>query len=171
MSTLEDALTALSPFARWEEGEISAREAVRLLVAEQLIDADATYKAAEQRRKGVRDQLTTLMLEIREPLTIAGLVLEYRDGSLGASYPFKKVDSTIKGLMEVVRTLKANPLPNDGSVADDLPAYRISQLVIDELLLLVQELAASREERPRAGALYVTREEKPRERRKEDVSC
>lgn len=171
MTRLEEALTALSPFARWEEGEISAREAVRLLVAGQLIDADAQYKAAEQRRKGVREQLTTLMLEIREPLTIAGLVLEYRDGSLGASYPFKKVDSAIKGLMEVVRSLKANPLPSDEAVANEAPAYRISQLVIDELLLLVQELAASREERPRAGALYVTREEKPREQRKEGTRC
>lgn len=170
MTRLEEALTALSPFARWEEGEISAREAVRLLVAGQLIDADAAYKAAEQRRKGVREQLTTLMLEIREPLTIAGLVLEYRDGSLGASYPFKKVDSTIKGLMEVFRMLKANPLPSDEAVTDEPPTYRITQLVIDELLLLVQELAASREERPRAGALYVTKEE-PRERRKECTRC
>ena len=44
-------------------------------------------------------------------------------------------------------------------------------LVLVELLLLVQELAASREERPRAGALYVTREEKSREQRREGTRC
>jgi hypothetical protein len=166
---MTEETTVLSPFERWQEGEISAREAVRLLVADQLIAADADYKAAEQRRKGVRDQLTTLMLDIREPLTVAGLVLEYRDGSLGAAYPVKKVDSTIKGLMEIVVAFKQTPLPTEE--ANTLPDYRVTQDVIDELLLLVQELAASREERPRAGALYVTKEEQGRERRKEGERC
>jgi RNA polymerase primary sigma factor len=44
------AMLVTDAFARWEEGEISAREALAAIVAEEYVAADAAFKTAEQRQ-------------------------------------------------------------------------------------------------------------------------
>jgi hypothetical protein len=222
----EPPSAASDAFACWEAGTLSAREALRALVAEEYLAADAAFKAAEQRKKLIRSQLEQLVQAIGEPVTCAGLEFAWREGTLGASYPAQRVEWAVRTLhdlitqllgcaqlpqpcmpnlappsvpendalllkCEAVRSTDAadtadgcTPGPVDDrlhlsvvsvqSVDDDhhiapgsATTYLVPHSLIEELIATVEHLAAGREERVRAGALYViSAEAKQRQERR-----
>jgi hypothetical protein len=164
------------PFALWEEGLLSAREAVRQLVETEYLPADAAYKAAEQRKKAVRGQLEHLIRSVGESMTCLGLELSWREGSLNVAYPAQRVDWAVRTLHDLLAQLLACPqvplveAPPQAELPLQLEAtYLVPHALLRELTATVEHLANGREERPRAGALYINREEgvRGRERRGE----
>jgi hypothetical protein len=176
--TSSDATTA---FARWEDGAISAREALAAIVAEEYVAADAAFKAAEHRKKLVRGQLEHLVQAIGEPVACAGFELTWREGSMAPSYPAQRVEWAVRTLHDLFAQLLGCPqLPQamppvadakPPTTGDDAPpidaTYLIPHALLEELIATVEHLAAGREERARAGALYViSAETKQRQERR-----
>lgn len=181
MTTIPElAAQATSPtdtttaFARWEDGELSAREALTAIVSAEYVAADAAFKAAEQRKKQVRSQLEQLVRAIGEPVVCAGFELAWRDGSVAPSYPAQRVDWAVRTLQAALDQLLGCPqIAQEAPVlTDDEPlpdtTYRVPHALIAELIATVEHLAAGREERSRAGALYIVSEEaKQRQERRQ----
>jgi hypothetical protein len=158
------AMLVTDTFARWEEGEISAREALQAIVSAEYVAADAAFKAAEQRKKQVRGQLEQLVQAIGEPVICAGFELAWREGSMSASYPAQRVDWAVRTLhTSIAQLLRCEQLPQAMPPnADDAPpteaTYLVPHALLEELIATVEHLAAGREERARAGTLYVVAE-------------
>jgi hypothetical protein len=168
-SITTDATTA---FTQWEEGEITAREALAAVVSAEYIAADAAFKAAEQRKKLVRGRLELLVQAIGEPVTCAGFELTWREGSLAPSYPAQRVEWAVRTLHTCIAQLLGCPqvpltvpplqYATPPTTADDASptdvTYLVPHALLDELIATVEHLAAGREERSRAGALYIVSE-------------
>jgi hypothetical protein len=175
------ALDAATAFSRWEEGEISAREALAVIVANEYAAADAAFKAAEHRKKLVRGQLEQLVQAIGEPVICAGFELAWREGSMSPNYPAQRVDWAVRTLHDLIAQLLGCPqLPQamppvadakPPTIVDDVPpvdaTYLVPHGLLEELIATVEHLVAGREERARAGALYViSAETKQRQERR-----
>jgi predicted NBD/HSP70 family sugar kinase len=168
------AMLVTDAFARWEEGEISAREALQAIVSAEYVAADAAFKAAEQRKKQVRGQLEQLVQAIGEPVVCAGFELAWREGTMGASYPAQRVDWAVRTLHTSIAQLlgceqlpQAMP-PNPDDASPTQATYLVPHALLEELIATVEHLAAGREERVRAGALYIISEEaKQRQERRQ----
>jgi hypothetical protein len=77
-------LTA-TPFAQWEAGEISARDAATLIARELIEDLEPQEKALEERKKARREELGTLLIRVGEPLGVLGRTARWVEPSTSES--------------------------------------------------------------------------------------
>lgn len=61
-------------YARWEAGELSARDAATAIAQELIAEIEPAEHALEQCKKARREELGTLLIRVGEPLEVLGRV-------------------------------------------------------------------------------------------------
>lgn len=89
-----------TPFAQWEAGELSARDAATQIARELINDLEPQEKALEERKKALRDELGTLLIRIGEPLEVLGRTTRWVEPSTSESASVKKLRVLIEELRD-----------------------------------------------------------------------
>jgi len=86
--TLPEAAT---PYARWEVGELSAREAATTIAQELITEIEPQEHALEARKQARRNELGTLLIRVGAPLEVLGRVTRWVEPTTGESASVKKL--------------------------------------------------------------------------------
>lgn len=181
MSTTEEISTR-SPYEAWLDGYMGPHEALRTILSNNYAPIDATLRTAEQAKKDVRTQIEELARAIGEPVTTEGYTVEWRDGTLSYGYPTGVVDRSVAAIEEGLALALSSPLlaqpatdfpfevlraitPADALPPEQINVNLVPQKLLIHLLTTLRTILAAREERPRAGSVYITPEKPKRERR------
>lgn len=115
--TTETLPEATSPFARWEAGALSARDAAMAIAQELIVEIEPQEQALEERKKARREELGTLLIRVGEPLEVLGRVTRWVESTTSETASGKKL-----------RALAAE-LRDQGSPALDGIAARIEACI------------------------------------------
>jgi hypothetical protein len=89
-----------SPFARWEAGELSARDAATAIAEELITKIEPAEQALEEWKKARREELGTLLIRVGEPLTILGRVTRWVEPTTAETANVKKLRALIAELRD-----------------------------------------------------------------------
>jgi hypothetical protein len=91
---------AVTAFARWEAGELSAQVAA-IAIAEELIrEIEPQEQALEKRKKARREELGTLLIRVGEPLEVLGRMTRWVEPTTAESANAKKLRALISELRD-----------------------------------------------------------------------
>jgi len=82
---------AVTPYARWEFGELSAREAATTIAQELITEIEPQEHALEARKQTRRNELGTLLIRVGAPLDVLGRVTRWVEPTTGESASVKKL--------------------------------------------------------------------------------
>jgi hypothetical protein len=91
---------AASPFARWEAGEVSARDAAAAIAQELITEIEPAEQALEERKKARREELGTLLIRVGEPLEVLGRVTRWVEPTTAETANVKKLRTLIAELRD-----------------------------------------------------------------------
>ena len=80
-----------SPYARWEAGELSARDAVIATAQALITEIEPQEQALEARKKARRVELGTLLIRVGAPLEVLGRVTRWVEPTTSESANGKKL--------------------------------------------------------------------------------
>lgn len=89
-----------SPFARWEAGELSARDAAMAIAQELIAEIEPQEQALEERKKARREELGTLLIRVSEPLEVLGRVARWVEPTTSETASVKKLRALAAELRE-----------------------------------------------------------------------
>jgi hypothetical protein len=89
-----------SPYARWEAGELSARDAAAAIAQELIIEIEPAEQALEQRKKARREELGTLLIRVGAPLEVLGRVTRWVEPTTAETANVKKLRALIDELRD-----------------------------------------------------------------------
>lgn len=89
-----------SPYARWEVGELSARDAAAVIAQELITEIEPAEQALEERKKARREELGTLLIRLGGPLEVLGRVTRWVEPTTAESASVKKLRALIHELYE-----------------------------------------------------------------------
>lgn len=89
-----------SPFARWEAGELNARDAAAAIAQELITEIEPAEQALEERKKARREELGTLLIRVGEPLEVLGRVTRWVEPTTAETANVKKLRALIDELYE-----------------------------------------------------------------------
>lgn len=90
----------ITPFAQWEAGTISAREAAIQIVRELIEELEPQEQALEERKRARRAELGTLLIRVGEPLEAAGRIARWIEPTTSESAGVKKLRALIDELRD-----------------------------------------------------------------------
>lgn len=91
---------ATSPFARWEAGELSTRDAATAIAQELIEEIEPQEQALEERKKVRREELGTLLIRVGEPLEVLGRVTRWVEPTTSETASVKKLRALIDELRD-----------------------------------------------------------------------
>jgi polyhydroxyalkanoate synthesis regulator phasin len=91
---------AVTPFTRWEAGELTAREAATVIAEEIIAEIEPAEKELEERKRARRDELGTLLIRLGEPLEVLGRVTRWVEPATGETASVKKLRELIADLRD-----------------------------------------------------------------------
>ena len=89
-----------SPYARWEAGELSARDAATAIAEELIAEIEPAEQALERRKKARREELGTLLIRVGEPLEVLGRVARWVEPTTAETANVKKLRALISELRD-----------------------------------------------------------------------
>lgn len=89
-----------SPYARWEAGELSARDAAMAIAQELIREIDPQEQALEARKKARREELGTLLIRVGEPLEVLGRVTRWVEPTTAETANVKRLRALIAELRD-----------------------------------------------------------------------
>lgn len=89
-----------SPYARWEAGELSARDAAMAIAQELITEIEPAEHALEVRKKARREELGTLLIRLGEPLEVFGRVTRWVEPTTAETANVRKLRALIDELYE-----------------------------------------------------------------------
>ena len=96
-ATLPETAT---PYSLWEAGELSARDAALAITQELIAEIEPAEQALEARKKARRDELSTLLIRVGEPLEVLGRVTRWVEPTSAESANVKKLRALIAELRD-----------------------------------------------------------------------
>lgn len=90
----------LSPYARWEAGELSARDAAAAIAQELIAAIEPAEQALEARKQARREELGTLLIRVGEPLEVLGRVTRWVEPTTAESANVKKLRALVAELRD-----------------------------------------------------------------------
>ena len=116
METIEIiADTALTPFAAWQEGLLSAEAAAAAVAHELITVIDPQERAIAQQKVARRAELGTLLIRIGAPLEVSGRVARWVD-------PTEAESVSVKQLKALIADLHAQGVPDLDALARRIAA-------------------------------------------------
>lgn len=100
LSELEAPAPVATPYARWEAGELGAREAATAIAHELIAEIEPAEQVLEERKKARRDELGTLLIRIGEPLEVFGRVTRWVEPTTSETASVKKLKALIADLRD-----------------------------------------------------------------------
>lgn len=97
LNTLPETVT---PYQRWEAGELNARDAATVIAQELITEIEPQERALEERKKARREELGTLLIRVGEPLEVLGRVTRWVEPTTGETANVKKLRALIDELYE-----------------------------------------------------------------------
>jgi hypothetical protein len=88
------------PFARWEAGELNARDAATAIAQELITEIEPAEQALEERKKARREELGTLLIRVGEPLEVLGRVTRWVEPTTAETANVKKLRLLIAELRD-----------------------------------------------------------------------
>jgi len=95
--TLPEAAT---PYARWEVGELSAREAATTIAQELITEIEPAEHALKARKQARRNELGTLLIRVGAPLEVLGRVARWVEPTTAETANVKKLRALIVELRD-----------------------------------------------------------------------
>ena len=89
-----------SPYASWEAGELSARDAAMAIAQELIAEIEPAEQALEARKKARREELGTLLIRVGEPLEVLGRVTRWVEPTTAETANVKKLRALITELRD-----------------------------------------------------------------------
>lgn len=89
-----------SPYAKWEAGELSARDAATAITEELITEIEPAEQALEARKKARREELGTLLIRVGEPLEVLGRVTRWVEPTTAETANVKKLRALISELRD-----------------------------------------------------------------------
>lgn len=89
-----------SPYARWEAGELSSRDAATAIAEELIAEIEPAEQALERRKKARREELGTLLIRVGEPLEVLGRVTRWVEPTTAETANIKKLRALIAELRD-----------------------------------------------------------------------
>lgn len=89
-----------TPYARWEAGELSARDAAIATAQELITEIEPQEHALEARKKVRREELGTLLIRVGAPLEVLGRVTRWVEPTTAESANVKQLRVLIAELRE-----------------------------------------------------------------------
>ena len=89
-----------SPYARWEAGELSARDAALATAQALITEIEPQEQALEARKKARREELGTLLIRVGEPLEVLDRVARWVEPTTSESANGKKLRALITELRD-----------------------------------------------------------------------
>ena len=107
--------TALTPFAAWQEGLLSPREAATAIADELITVIDPQERAIAQVKAARRGELGTLLIRIGAPLEVSGRVARWVE-------PTEAESVSVKQLKALIADLHAQGVPELDTLARRIAA-------------------------------------------------